>query len=220
MSHHHKKEHHHEKEQAHEKESTESAAVKDKTEQEQKAPVREPKSVTITDIELESLKKEVSESKDKYLRSLAESENARKRLQKEKHEMIQYAIQNILVEFINPIDHMENALKFTQQMSDDVKHWAIGFQMILSQFKDVLTSNGVAPFDSVGKTFDHHRHEAIEIVETADFPPNTVVEETVRGYIMGDKVIRPARVKVSKAPTKDTSKEQQEEPINEQTKKL
>lgn len=164
--------------------------------------VRSPKTITITDIELEHLKKELADYKDKYLRGLAESENARKRLQKEKMETVQYAKQNVIVDFLNPIDHMENALKFTQQMSDDVKHWAIGFQMILTQFKDVLTNNGVTPFESQGKQFDPHRHEAVEAIATNEVPPGTVVEESLRGYIMGDKVVRPARVKVSKAPTK------------------
>lgn len=168
-----------------------------------KEPVRAPKNITITDLELEHLKKELAECKDKYLRVLAESENARKRLQKEKQEMIQYARQNVIVDFLNPIDHMENALKFTQQMSDDVKHWALGFQMILSQFKDVLTNNGVTPFESEGRHFDPHRHEAVEAVPTKEVPPGTVIEESLRGYIMGDKVIRPARVKVSKAPPKE-----------------
>lgn len=163
-------------------------------------PQRVPKPITITDIELEQLKKEAEEYKDKYLRVLAESENARKRLQKEKQDLIQYAIQNVVIDFLNPIDHMENALKFTQQMSDEVKHWAIGFQMILSQFKDVLTKNGVVPFISEGKPFDPHSHEAIETVTTSDFPPGIVIEESLRGYKMGDRTIRPARVKVAKAP--------------------
>lgn len=162
--------------------------------------VREPKAVTITDIELEQLKKELAETKDKYLRTLAEAENARKRLVKEKQEMIQYALQNVIVDFLNPIDHMENALKFTQQMSDEVKHWAVGFQMILTQFKDVLSNNGVTPYTSKGKPFDPHLHEAVESVATTDFAPGTVVEENLKGYTMGERTIRPARVKVAKAP--------------------
>lgn len=167
--------------------------------------VRTPKNVTITDIELENLKHELKEMRDKYLRTLAETENARKRMHKEKQEMIQYATQNIIVDFLNPIDHMENALKFTQQMSDDVKHWAVGFQMILTQFKDVLSRNGVTHIPSQGKPFDPHLHEAVETVATQDFPPGTVVEECLKGYKMGEKPIRPARVKVSKA--HNTSKE-------------
>lgn len=170
-------------------------------------PKREPKNVTITDIELEKLKSEAAEFKDKYLRVLAESENARKRLQKEKHELIQYALQNVIVDFLNPIDHMENALKYTQQMSEEVKHWAIGFQMILTQFKDVLTNNGVSPFNSEGKPFDPHYHEAVEAIVSNDFPPNTVIDESLKGYKMGDRVIRPARVKVSKASAENETNE-------------
>lgn len=167
-----------------------------------------PKTVSVSELELTSLKRELAEAKDKYLRVLAESENARKRLQKEKQETIQYALQNVIVDFLSPIDHMENALSFTQQMSDDVKHWAVGFQMILSQFKDVLTNNGVTPFSSEGKAFDPHRHEAVESIETDTVPPGTVVEESLKGYIMGDKTIRPARVKVSKAPAQNNAEEQ------------
>lgn len=170
--------------------------------QQQQAPT-----VSASELELEQLRRDVAEYKDKYLRTLAEGENGRKRLQKEKQEMIQYATQSLIAEFLTPIDHMENALKYTQQMSDDVKHWAVGFQMILTQFKDVLSINGVVPFTSEGRPFDPHRHEAIETVATADFAPGTVIEETVRGYLMGDKVVRPARVKVAKA-VEETNKEQ------------
>lgn len=193
-----------------EENKTENETEQPKQEQ-KKEPVRQPKEITITDIELEQLKKELAEAKDKYLRTLAEAENARKRLAKEKQEMIQYALQNLIVDFLNPIDHMENALKFTQQMSDDVKHWAVGFQMILTQFKDVLSNNGVAPYPSEGKSFDPHKHEAVETISTNDFPAGTVVEESLKGYAMGDKIIRPARVKVAKAPEAAAQKEKIEE---------
>jgi len=187
-----------------------SAEENAKTSSSQGIPPPSPKTITITDVELGKLKKDLQECQDKYLRSLAESENARKRLQKEKQEMIQYATQNIIVDFLHPIDHMENALKFTQQMSDEVKHWAAGFQMILAQFKDILASNGVKPFVSEGQPFDPHRHEAIESVATEGFPPGIVIEESLRGYSMGDKIIRPSRVKVSKAPSTIASKEKNE----------
>ena len=61
--------------------------------------------------------------------------------------MIQFATQNLIAEFLHPIDHLENALKFTNGMSDEIKHWALGFQMILDQFKDVLANNGVTPIE-------------------------------------------------------------------------
>ncbi len=162
------------------------------------ASASQPKQVTVTDVELKHLQREMMEYKDKYLRLLADAENTRKRMQKERQEFTKYAVENVIVDFLYPIDNLENALKFAQQMSDEVKHWAFGFQMILTQFKDVLTNNGVIPFESQGMKFDPHAHEAVEIVETTTQPPGTIMEEYVRGYKIGDRTIRPARVKVAK----------------------
>ncbi|KAF3362327.1 Protein GrpE [Chlamydiales bacterium STE3] len=148
--------------------------------------------------EADSLKNELAEYKDKYLRLLAEMENSRKRMQKERQEMGHYAIEKVISEFLTPIDHMENALKFTQDQSDEVKHWGLGFQMILTQFKDVLASHGVKSFDSEGHPFDPHIHEAVETVEESQYEPGIVVKEFMRGYKMGEKTIRPARVQVAK----------------------
>lgn len=150
--------------------------------------------------ECEKVKAEAAEYKDKYLRLLADSENMRKRLQKEKQEMTAYALQQLIADFLAPIDHMENALKYTEQMSEEVKHWSLGFQMILTQFKDVLTTHGVQPFISQGTPFDPHLHEAVEIEASSNVPSGHVLMEFVRGYKMGEKIIRPARVKVSKSP--------------------
>jgi|688.fasta_scaffold10538_6 molecular chaperone GrpE len=173
-------------------------------------PPRKPVPVTITDIELEQLKKEASEFKDKYQRALAESENARKRLQREKQEMIQYALQNVFIDFLNPIDHLENALKYADQASEEVKHWALGFQMIANQFKDVLSNHGVITFQCEGNAFDPQRHEAVEMIETTDHKPGTIVKESLRGYKMGDKTIRPAKVTVAKAPSSNENNKTQE----------
>lgn len=168
-----------------------------------------PQMTSVPQNELDELKKSSEEYKDKYLRLLADMDNARKRMQKERLELIQHAMQNIIVDFLHPIDQMENALKFANQMSDEVKQWAHGFQMILNQFKDVLSNHGVTPFDSVGTMFDPHRHEAVEVVSTKEHPPGTVVSESVRGYKMGDKIIRPSRVKVAKEPEDENSAAQE-----------
>ena len=151
--------------------------------------------------ETEEIVEETQEDyKRKYLHLLADSENARKRLQKDRDEIVQYSLRSLLLDFINPIDHMENALKFTEQASGEVQNWAKGFEMILMQFKDVLANNNVKSYESVGKQFDPHIHDALEMKETKDYPPGIVVEETLRGYIIGDKTLRPARVVVSKEP--------------------
>lgn len=156
--------------------------------------------VSIPEEELQELKKTSEEYKDKYLRLLAEMDNARKRMQKERHDLLQHGIESIIAEFLNPIDNLENALKYAEDMSAEVKHWAFGFQMILTQLKDVLALHGVLPFQSEGQKFDPHFHEAVEMVATKDYPAGTIVSESVRGYKMGDRTIRPARVKVAKAP--------------------
>lgn len=161
---------------------------------------RVPLPIQITDIEFEDLQREARENKDKYLRILAESENARKRLFKEKQEQIQFSVKNVICEFLTPIDQLENALKHAGQASKETQAWVIGFEMILSHFKDVLSANDVTPYTSVGTAFDAHLHEAIEMVVTDEHPEGIVVEESIKGYKMGDKVIRPARVKVAKSP--------------------
>jgi molecular chaperone GrpE len=168
------------------------------TEDTSEEPIEKEAEKTIDPLEQSNL--ELNEFKDKYLRLLAETENMRKRLSKEKHEMTAYAIQQVLVEFLGPIDHMENALNYTEKMSDDVKHWSLGFQMILTQFKDVLANQGAISVASKDAPFDPHLHEAVEIVERDDIKPGIVVEEFVKGYKMGEKILRPARVKVSKTP--------------------
>lgn len=192
-------------------EQNEQNEVSEEIEEVKEEPEREPKPVTITDIELEQLKEETDQFKHKYLHLLADSENARKRLQKERQELIQYAIRNLILDFLHPIDHMENALKFTEEASEEVKHWATGFQMILNQFRDVLANHGVKPIDAYEKEFDPHLHEAIEMISTTEHPPGIVVEESVRGYVHGDKTLRPSRVKVSKTPVEETSQEKVEE---------
>jgi len=140
---------------------------------------------------------EKEDYKDKYLRLLAESENMRKRMQKERQDMTRFAIENVLADVITPMDNLENALNAAKNMSDDVKNWALGFQMILSQFKDVLQEHGVSSFKSEGELFDPHKHEAVESEETDQVPAGTVLQEYVKGYRCGDRIIRAARVKVS-----------------------
>lgn len=159
--------------------------------------------VTIPQTQLETLQNEVKEYKDKYLRLLAEMENLRKRMIKERDEHAHYTVANVVCDFLPPLDNLENALNYAHHMSDEVRNWALGFQMVLSQFKDVLASHGVTPLVATGTPFDPHQHEAVEAVESDTHAPGTIIEEYVKGYKMGQKTIRPARVKVAK---KSTSK--------------
>ena len=147
------------------------------------------------------------EFKDKYFRALAEMENLRKRLQQEKQETIAYAIDNMLSDFLAPLDSFESALTYTDLLSPELKNWAQGFKMIANQFKDVLETHGIRPYESVGKRFDAHFHEAIETIETDEHEEDTVVSEIVKGYKRGDRILRVAKVKVAKRKTKVTEGE-------------
>ena len=166
---------------------------------------------------MEKLKFEAEDYKDKYFRALAEVENSRKRLQREKIESQSYAIQNIVCDFLQPLDHFEQALKHAAKASDEIKHWALGFEMMLNQFKQVLADHGVTAFDSVGASFDPHQHEAIETEETTQYSPGTIIEEFQRGYKLGSRVIRPARVKVATSPITTNGSEVKEEKITKES---
>jgi molecular chaperone GrpE len=152
----------------------------------------------IVEIEEEKIEPPIEDFKNKYLRALADMENLRKRLQHEKQETIAYAIDNMLSEFLAPLDNFENALAFTDNLSPELKNWATGFKMIASQFKEVLERHGIRPYDSIGKQFDPHFHEGIETVETDEFEDGTVITEVVKGYKRGERILRVATVKVAK----------------------
>lgn len=145
--------------------------------------------------------KETEDYKDKYFRALAEIENTRKRLQREKIESQTFAIQNVVVDFLQPLDHFEQALKHLQKAPPEVSNWLKGFEMILAQFKQVLQDNGITSFESVGCHFDPQLHEAIETEESDTHPNGTILEEFLRGYKMAHRTIRPAKVKVSVTPS-------------------
>jgi len=161
---------------------------------------QEEKKVDEAGNELATLQQELKECQEKYLRTLAESENTRKRMQKERQELTRHAVEKVLIEFLHPLDSFEKALQFAETMSPEVKNWAVGFEMLLNQFKQVLDQYGVHEYHSVGKTFDPHWHEAVEMITSTEYPPGVVIEEFVRGYKVGDRPVRVARVKVAKAP--------------------
>jgi molecular chaperone GrpE len=158
-------------------------------------------SISISEEEYQRLKNEAAEFKDKYLRLLAEMENTRKRLVRERQEISLLSNERIILDFLHPLDNLENALKFADQATGEVKNWALGFQMILDQFKDALAQHGVKAMSVAGQEFDPHHHEAIEMVETNDYPSGTIIEECTKGYQIGTKTIRPARVKVASTPS-------------------
>ena len=155
----------------------------------------------------EDLEAQIKEYQNKYLGALAETENAKKRMQKEKLDSMQYAIDNIMGDLLLPLDNFEKALSFKEQMNDEVRNWAMGFEMILSQLQEGLESNGIVPFSSIGERFDPTLHEAVEVEEIEEGKENMIVKEFVRGYKSKERILRPAKVKVTKIKEKGTKDE-------------
>lgn len=124
----------------------------------------------------------------------------RKRMQKERHELTRFSIEQAFADLLVPLDNLENALHHAQKMSDEVRNWAIGFQMILSQFRDVLHNHGISAFSSHGEQFDPQKHEAVEVEESLEHSEGQILHEFTKGYKSKERTIRPARVKVAKSP--------------------
>ena len=165
--------------------------------------------------ETEGLKQQIKEEKEKYLRSLADLENSRKRMQKDKYDSTRFAVENVIGEFLSPLDNFENALSFAHQASEETQTWAKGFEMILTQFKDVLSCHKITPYTSEGALFDPHLHEVLELEETNKHEDGLIIQEFVKGYKCGDRILRPARVKVAKAPKKEDSEKESKEDNNQ-----
>jgi len=162
---------------------------------------------------LEKIQAEAKEFKDKYLRALAELENTRKRLSREKIESQSFAIQNVVLDLLQPIDHFEQALNHAEHADKAVAHWAKGFEMILQQLKQVLEDHGVTSFTSLSQQFDPHLHEAVETEESEEVAEGTIIFEFHKGYKLGNRTIRAARVRVATRPKNNETqtKEEQEE---------
>jgi len=140
---------------------------------------------------------------EKMLRIQADFENSRKRLERDKTEFIKYANDQIISQLIPFVDDFKRAIAAADQTKDfDVLHK--GVEMILNHLLDLLKEKGITEIEAVGKMFDPAFHEAMLQVETDDHPENTIVEEFEKGYLLNNKVLRAAKVKVAKAKEEST----------------
>jgi molecular chaperone GrpE len=151
-------------------------------------------------VQIDTLTSEKSALYDQLLRRQAEFENYRKRVERERSEVFQRARADVLLEMIPVLDNLERALGSLESSDGDAEALRHGVELIHKQFKDALAKLGLQPVESVGCAFDPHVHEAITIEETSEHQENTVIEEFERGYKMGDRLLRPAKVKVASSP--------------------
>ena len=158
------------------------------------------KNITLTEEEYSRLKTEEEKSneyRDKLLRLQADFENIRKRLEREKQEFIRFANEGLIVDLLNVVDDLERTLELAQDKHEDFSAFLKGIEMILAHLYDLLKKNGLSAIEAKGKTFDPDYHEALLKVDTDDVDENTVIEELQKGYLLNNRVIRTAKVKVS-----------------------
>jgi molecular chaperone GrpE len=136
---------------------------------------------------------ELAELRDRHLRLLADFDNFRKRAERELEDRTRYVLAEPIRELLPVLDNLERALTAQGAEGDLIR----GVEMIARQFLDVLRRFGVEPVPAVGALFDPRRHEAVMRVESPDVTAPTVVEEFQRGYLLRDRLLRPAMVKVA-----------------------
>jgi molecular chaperone GrpE len=151
---------------------------------------------------VEELRRQVEEKQDRLLRALAEAENIRRRSQRDREEYVRYANESLLRDLLPVLDNLDRALG-AARAANDASGVVGGVELIHRELLKVLERAGVTRYSALGQPFDPTRHEAIARVVSADAKPGTVVGETLPGYMLHNRVLRPALVSVAAAPDED-----------------
>jgi molecular chaperone GrpE len=151
--------------------------------------------------ELKRVEAQNADLKDRLMRRQAEFDNYRKRVERERGETYNRMVGDVARKLLPVLDNLRRALDAEASMkateSEEFRHFLNGVELIYKQLNDVLEGLGVEPVKAVGQRFDPHVHEAVVTEQTEEFEPDTVMQELVRGYRLGDKLLRPAVVKVA-----------------------
>lgn len=150
--------------------------------------------------QIAALKAQVEERTNQYLRIVADFDNFRKRSQKEKEDLEQQIKGNTITELLPVVDNFERARSQLKPQTEAEMSMHKSYQSVYKQLVDCLKRLGVAPMRPEGKEFDPSLHEAVMRQPSDEYPEGTVLEELVRGYFLGDRILRHAMVKVASAP--------------------
>jgi len=149
--------------------------------------------------ELETIRSERDEMKDKYLRLYAEFDNYRKKTQKNKEDLARFANESLVYDLLPAIDSLDMALSHASEGNGEAFHaLREGVENTLRELMRVLGKGGLKPIEATGRPFDPAFHHAMSLVEKTDMESNMVVEEFRKGYMFHEKVLRPSLVSVSK----------------------
>jgi molecular chaperone GrpE len=158
---------------------------------------------TTPETRLAEVEAELAEAKDRLLRALAEAENTRRRFQREREDALKYAIAGFAKDLLSPVDNLRRALDSLpeSEVGDPrVKSLLEGVAATERELLGTFERHGLKRIDPKGERFDHNFHQAIFEAERADVLPGTVVEVLQPGYVLHDRLLRPAMVGVAKAP--------------------
>jgi len=151
---------------------------------------------------LESMGQEVKENYDRFLRVSAEFENYKKRAVREMNDFRKFANESFVKAMLPVVDNLDRAIESSSNDKQADTSMLEGVDMILKEILKIFEQFNVKPFESLGKTFDPSYHQAVMQEETEVYPENSVVNELQKGYMMHDRLLRPAMVVVAKTKTK------------------
>ena len=174
----------------------------------------EPAEEETQETEEDILKEEIKTLKEEKIRVLAEMENLRKRFDREKIDSIKYGSVNFARDILSPGDNLERALSAINQEEEhpqSIKNLIEGLLMVKKELSTALEKNGITKIDTLNKKFDPNLHQAMMEIENNDLDEGVVVQEIQTGYMMHDRLLRPAMVGVSKKPQKATEVESDKE---------
>lgn len=147
--------------------------------------------------EMESLKDQIAQLNDKYLRQAAEFDNFRRRTAKERIEMIQTAGKDVITDLLDVLDDSERA-QAQMEKTDDIAQIKEGINLVFNKLRNTLTAKGLKPMEAVNAEFNPDLHEAITEIDGGEEMKGKVVAEVQKGYYLNDKIIRFAKVVVGK----------------------
>jgi molecular chaperone GrpE len=149
--------------------------------------------------ELETVRGQAAENEQKYLRCLAEMENYKKRLERSHTELARNNKKALFVKTLNVLDNLDRAISYEDTAREDPESLIKGLRLTYWQLSDLLGAEGVKPIEALGKPFDPHLHEAVDIDVSGNASPGVVTSELQKGYYYQDEVLRPAKVRVAAA---------------------
>ena len=168
-------------------------------------------------LELEKRALERDEFLERLQRATADFSNYQKRMQRENEEAKKYAAGPVVLDLLGVLDNLHRALEAAEgQMEDD---YLTGFRMIEEQLLDMLKKHGVTPIEALEKPFDPNFHDALLEVKDGSLPDKTVVEVYEEGYLIHDRLLRPARVRVSRVPEEEPGDEDAKDRTSEKEDK-